>query len=114
MRFYNSSGTCYVCETQCESEAEVKEHLLYAHLTIIDVNDPDAFNFVKYRVLKPRMVDASNRMEPKLKCDLCGNGPFINNFGVVEPSVPYKELNNLLHMSYQNCQEKEITNQNTI
>ena len=31
----------------------------------------------------------------------------INDFGVVEGSVPYKELNNLLHMSYQSCQEKE-------
>ena len=26
----------------------------------------------------------------------------------MEPSVPYKELNNLLHISYQNCLEKEV------
>ena len=38
----------------------------------------------------------------------------INNFGVVEPSVPYKELNNLLHISYQNCLEKEVEVQQPI
>ena len=32
----------------------------------------------------------------------------INNFGVVESSIPYEELNNLLHISYQNCQEEEV------
>ena len=32
----------------------------------------------------------------------------INDFGVVESSIPYKELNNLLHISYQNCEEEEV------
>ena len=34
----------------------------------------------------------------------------INDYGVVEPSVPYKELNNMIHMSYQNCEEESVEN----
>ena len=38
----------------------------------------------------------------------------INNFGVVEPSHPYKELNNLLHISHQNCEKEEVEEQESI
>ena len=33
------------------------------------------------------MVDASKRTDLKLKCDLCGNGPFVNNFGVAQHKI---------------------------
>ena len=56
-------------------------------MTVVDDKDHDAFNFVKFRVLKPRVVDARNRPEPKLKCGLCGDGPFINHFKVVQHKI---------------------------
>ena len=84
MRFYNNNGQCFVCETECQSVTEVKKHLLYKHLIVVDNRDHDAFHFVQFRILKPRVIDSRHKPEPKLICDLCGD---INRFKVVQHKI---------------------------
>ena len=78
MRFYNEKGRCLVCDKAYKSESEIKSHLLYKHLIIVDNKDHDAFHFVEFRVLKTNVIDPRYKLEPNLVCNLCGDGPFIN------------------------------------
>ena len=93
MRFYHKTGKCYICDTSWSSETEVKKHLLYVHLIIIDDNDPDAIHFVKNRVSKKIYVGTGKNKKPMLEYINCGNGPFYNNFGIVQHKIEDCEAN---------------------
>ena len=93
MRFYDATGKCYICNTSWSSETEVKKHLLYVHLIIIDDNDPDAIHFVKNRVSKKIYVGTGKNKKPMLEYINCGNGPFYNNFGIVQHKIEDCEAN---------------------